>query len=90
MSYGAVARAAGYPGHIRLVSTALRASPTDLPWFRVLNAQGIIPVRGLEGDEALQRVLLASEGLVFDTQGRIARKSGAWWTPPAANMATGR
>jgi methylated-DNA-protein-cysteine methyltransferase-like protein len=35
MSYGAVARAAGYPRHARMVGRSLGRSPQPLPWHRV-------------------------------------------------------
>ena len=37
-TYGDVALAAGLPGRARQVGYALRHSPDDLPWFRVLGA----------------------------------------------------
>ncbi|BEV72722.1 MULTISPECIES: MGMT family protein [unclassified Paludibacterium] len=78
MSYGAVARAAGFPRHVRLVARALACAPSPLPWFRVLNARGSIPVRGLTGDEALQRLLLEEEGIAFDQNGRLDMRALAW------------
>jgi len=38
MSYGEVARAAGYPRHARMVSKAMSRSPTKLPWYRVVRS----------------------------------------------------
>lgn len=78
MSYGTVARAAGFPRHVRLVARALASSQTPLPWFRVLNARGSIPVRGLTGDEALQRLLLEEEGIHFDHNDRLDMRALAW------------
>ncbi len=61
-SYGAVARAAGYPGAARQVVWALHAS-TGLPWHRVLGADGEIKLRG---DSAIeQRLRLETEGVTF-------------------------
>jgi methylated-DNA-protein-cysteine methyltransferase related protein len=61
-TYGAIARAAGYPGAARQVVGALRGS-FDLPWQRVLGAGGEIKLRG---DSAIeQRLRLESEGVVF-------------------------
>lgn len=61
-SYGAVARAAGYPGSARQVVGVLRRS-VGLPWHRVLGAGGAIK---LQGDNALeQRFRLEAEGVVF-------------------------
>jgi methylated-DNA-protein-cysteine methyltransferase-like protein len=61
-TYGAIARAAGYPGAARRVAWVLRRS-FDLPWQRVLGAGGEIK---LTGDSAIeQRLRLESEGVVF-------------------------
>ena len=61
-TYGAVARAAGYPGAARQVVGALHRS-FDLPWHRVLGAGGEIKLRG---DSAIeQRLRLESEGVRF-------------------------
>jgi methylated-DNA-protein-cysteine methyltransferase-like protein len=61
-TYGAVARAAGYPGGARRVASVLRGS-RDLPWHRVLGAGGEIK---LTGDAAFeQRFRLQSEGVLF-------------------------
>lgn len=61
-TYGAIARAAGYPGAARQVVGTLRGS-FDLPWQRVLGAGGQIKLRG---DSAIeQRLRLESEGVVF-------------------------
>ncbi|MBV8046738.1 MAG: MGMT family protein [Paludibacterium sp.] len=79
MSYGAVARAAGYPRHVRMVARALSLAPQPIPWFRVLNAQGYVPVRGLTGEDELQRLLLENEGVTFDARGRVDMRALAWF-----------
>jgi len=61
-TYGAIARAAGYPGAARQVVGTLHRS-FDLPWQRVLGAGGEIKLRG---DSAIeQRLRLESEGVTF-------------------------
>jgi methylated-DNA-protein-cysteine methyltransferase related protein len=61
-TYGAIARAAGYPGAARQVVGTLHRS-LDLPWQRVLGAGGEIKLRG---DSAIeQRLRLESEGVAF-------------------------
>jgi len=61
-TYGAVARAAGYPGAARRVAATLRHS-FGLPWQRVLGAGGEIKLRG---DSAIeQRLRLEAEGVRF-------------------------
>jgi methylated-DNA-protein-cysteine methyltransferase-like protein len=61
-TYGAVARAAGYPGAARQVVGVLRRS-FGLPWQRVLGAVGQIKLRGESGLE--QRFRLQAEGVIF-------------------------
>lgn len=61
-TYGAIARAAGFPGGARQVARALHGAD-DLPWHRVLGAGGEIK---LKGDAAFeQRFRLQAEGVVF-------------------------
>ncbi len=89
LSYGGVAELAGLGNHARQVGYALHALPesTDVPWHRVVNAQGRIALRrGSEGG-ALQRALLEKEGVVF-TAGRIDLRRYGW--SPARRGARGR
>ena len=61
-TYGAIARAAGYPGAARRVARALHGA-IDLPWHRVLGAGGEIK---LTRDSAFeQRFRLQAEGVTF-------------------------
>jgi len=61
-TYGAVAKAAGFPGAARQVARALRGS-IGLPWQRVLGAGGAIKLRGENAME--QRFRLQAEGVRF-------------------------
>jgi methylated-DNA-protein-cysteine methyltransferase-like protein len=61
-TYGAVARAAGFPGAARQVVGILRTS-VGLPWQRVLGAGGEIRLRGDSAFE--QRFRLQAEGVTF-------------------------
>jgi methylated-DNA-protein-cysteine methyltransferase-like protein len=62
-TYGAVARAAGYPGAARQVVWALRGAK-GLPWHRVVAAGGRIALPGEAGFE--QRLRLEAEGVQFN------------------------
>jgi methylated-DNA-protein-cysteine methyltransferase-like protein len=62
-TYGAVARAAGFPGAARQVVWALR-SARGLPWHRVVAAAGRIALPGEQGLE--QRFRLEAEGVKFN------------------------
>ena len=75
-TYGDVAEVAGYPRQSRLVGRILRDTTADVPWWRVVNAQGRIRTE----NPALQAELLRDEGVlvtggrVFDAPtGRFAR-----------------
>jgi len=61
-TYGAVARAAGFPRGARLVARTLHRS-FGLPWQRVVGSGGAIK---LQGESALeQRLRLQAEGVTF-------------------------
>jgi len=61
-TYGAIARASGFPGASRQVAQVLRRG-FNLPWQRVLGAGGEIKLRG---DSAMeQRFRLEAEGVRF-------------------------
>lgn len=79
-TYGQVAMIAGKPGRARLVGHALGAleEESDVPWHRVINARGEISRRGLGGSEQFQRVLLQSEGVVFNGVGRVDLERFLW------------
>jgi len=61
-SYGAIARAAGWPGASRQVVRILR-QVSGLPWHRVVGAGGAIKIPGEGGAE--QRFRLRMEGVAF-------------------------
>jgi O-6-methylguanine DNA methyltransferase len=67
-TYGQVASLAGLPRRARLVGRALRTVPEgiELPWHRVVNAQGkISPRSDALCHEDLQEALLRREGVHF-------------------------
>jgi methylated-DNA-protein-cysteine methyltransferase-like protein len=61
-SYGAIARAAGWPGAARQVVRILRQAQ-GLPWHRVVGSGGAIKLGGENGAE--QRFRLRLEGVSF-------------------------
>jgi methylated-DNA-protein-cysteine methyltransferase related protein len=61
-SYGAIAKAAGWPGAARQVVRILRQVPR-LPWHRVLGSGGAIKLQGENAAE--QRFRLRMEGVSF-------------------------
>ncbi|WP_020559726.1 MGMT family protein [Thiofilum flexile] len=80
-TYGDIARMIGLPRHARMVGNALHALPhdSDLPWQRVINAQGSLSLGKLSSDSAHhQRLLLESEGIVFQDNGKVNLKIYRW------------
>jgi len=78
-TYGAIARAAGYPGAARRVAWTLHRS-FGLPWQRVVGARGEIKLRG---DSAIeQRLRLEAEGVSFRGR-KVDMKKHAYHFPSA-------
>ena len=77
-TYGEIAKLAGYPGYARHVGKALGNLPKDsrLPWFRVINSQGKISLKG--NDLARQRALLMAEDLEVSCEGKVALRKYRW------------
>ena len=68
----------------RWVGGAMAACPDDVPWQRVVNAQGKISQRrGISPDDPFnqQRQLLEEEGVIFDDSGRLDLKRFGWPGP---------
>lgn len=68
-SYGGVARAAGMPGRARLVGWVLRNAECELPWHRIVRADGRSAFAESSDEWREQRSRLASEGLLPDLRG---------------------
>lgn len=80
VSYGGVAALLGHPRAARGVGRALNVLPdgTDVPWWRVVNRNGAISIRGVLHGAAIQRRLLVREGVRFDRNDRIDWKKYGW------------
>lgn len=78
-TYGAVASAAGLPGHARQAGYALRVAPKDLnlPWHRVVGAGGriVFPINSRQHREQAKR--LRAEGVVVKS-GRVVPSALIW------------
>lgn len=94
-TYGRIAMYAGNRSGARQVARILHSSSDKygLPWHRVVNRNGEIPVRSSEG-HVYQRTLLQQEGVVFDDKGRIDFTLFLWlpdwtiaWQPLSAGVA---
>ncbi len=78
-TYGDVASVLGSPRVARHVGWALaRAVDGDVPWHRVINAQGRISHRGDVSRAETQRQRLEAEGVTFDEAGRVALREVRW------------
>lgn len=75
ISYGDVARLAGLPRGARLVGWVLKKLPeeTQLPWHRVVNAQG-----KLISHNQQQRQRLLAEGITFKSNSHVDLKLYGW------------
>ena len=67
MSYGQVARLAGYPSHARMVGRVLHKLPKDtkIPWHRVINSQGKLSFPVASESYLIQKFKLEEEGVKF-------------------------
>ena len=72
-TYGQVALLAGNPRWARVVGYALHVNPEPgiIPCHRVVNREGRVAPSFAFGGEGVQRHLLESEGVVFESDGRI-------------------
>ena len=87
MTYGGIAALIPPPSGVefaayariraRWVGYALRHCPEQLPWHRVVNAQGRISGRNGMGP-ALQRTLLEDEGIAFDPSNGLDLEALCW------------
>jgi methylated-DNA-protein-cysteine methyltransferase-like protein len=77
-TYGQIARLAGNPRAARIGVWLLNSSwqTRDLPWHRIINAQGRIALKG-EGLKQ-QRRLLRKEGVTVALDGRIDLARFGW------------
>ena len=63
MSYGAVARLAGFPRHARMVSKAMSRSVEPLPWYRVVKSDRTLAFEVGSKPYSKQQALLEKEGV---------------------------
>ena len=75
VSYGQIARMLGHPRAARMVGWAMRSCPSNLPWQRVVMADGSV-TGGIYAN--IRKDLLKEEGVVFLMDGRVDMKSCNW------------
>lgn len=84
MSYGLAARVLGAGYDARAIGNVMHATPDDgrnIPWHRVINAQGKCSTAGLTTPPDLQQRLLEAEGIVFDDKDRCEIDRYLWRPP---------
>jgi len=89
-TYGQIAAFIPPPGHMdpkdyaawgaRWVGGAMAACPPEVPWQRVINAQGKISLRP-GGGHLRQKQLLEDEGVRFDERERVDLRKYTWSGP---------
>jgi methylated-DNA-protein-cysteine methyltransferase-like protein len=79
-TYGQIAMMAGLAGHARQVGYALHVLPqkSNVPWQRVINAQGRISLRSHDIHSSIQKEILLAEGVSFDADDRISLAEYGW------------
>ncbi len=80
MTYGQLAMLAGHPGAARQAGFVLNSlvGGSELPWQRVINAQGRVSTHKV-GFGDMQEGLLVAEGVVLDSSGRCDLSKVQWW-----------
>ncbi len=68
----------------RMVGYAMAASPDDVPWQRVINAQGKVSPRADHWGSEVQRLRLQEEDIVFDGDQKIDLAQVRWAGPTLA------
>lgn len=79
-TYGDLAAMVGSPRAARIVGGIAHTGPTDLPWHRLVNAQGGLAV-GFPGGQDVQRQLLAGDGIECDDSWRVVNFKLIRWRP---------
>src|SRR5205823_4192163 len=77
-TYGALAKAVGYPRGARMVGWIMNESPEGVPAQRVINSKGELSGSWAFGSPGLMRQLLEAEGIVFSADGRVDLKRYGW------------
>lgn len=72
-TYGAIARAVGYPNHSRQVGKAMGGCPKDVPAHRVIGAGGTLSVPEFQ-------IKLENEGVLVENF-RIKNFKNLFWDP---------
>lgn len=79
-TYGQIALMAGFPRRPRQVGMLLKGLPegTELPWHRIVNANGYVPSRGRWWGALEQIQRLRAEGIDVDDLGNLDLAAYRW------------
>lgn len=77
VTYGQIAMMIGAPRSARAVGGAMQRCPDDVPWHRVVNAQGGISRRRRLGSVLTQRIRLEQENVPM-RRGRVLLDRCRW------------
>jgi methylated-DNA-protein-cysteine methyltransferase-like protein len=78
MTYGQIAELLGAGYTSRTVGFVMHAADKDVPWHRVINAQGACSTVRVVLPSDMQQRLLEAEGVRFDARGRCDLKIYRW------------
>lgn len=77
--YGDLGRSLPNPVSGLVVGRWMAHAPDDVPWWRVVGADGRMPVWKKDPNlEVIQRDRLGEEGVEFDLEGRVRMDSYRW------------
>ena len=82
-SYGAIAKAIGYPNMSRMVGRIMGecdSAKTGIPAHRVVNSQGILSAKEAFGSSNEMQQLLEEEGIIIQND-RIKNWKSVFWNP---------
>ncbi len=77
-TYGALAKAVGYPRGARMIGWIMNETPHGVPAQRVINSKGELSGSWAFGSPDLMRQLLENEGIIFSADGRVDLKRYGW------------
>ena len=79
-TYGDLAALAGSPRAARVVGGIAHTGPTELPWHRLVNAQGGLAI-GFPGGQEGQRQLLEQDGIKCNEEWCVKDFGERRWRP---------
>ena len=83
-TYGQIAWMTGFPRRPRQVGMVLKGLPegTEVPWHRIVNAQGYVPSQGRWWGAMVQIERLRGEGIPVDDAGNLDLHAHGWRSLP--------